>query len=355
MIFRAKAPLRISFCGGGTDVSPYTEERGGVVLSATINRYALASLKPVEGPVLRLRSLDFDLTLELPADDPLSFDGKLDLLKGVVGYFRDEAPERVPSPGSTGGPSSGLPSGLDLFCTTDAPPGSGLGSSSTMVTTLVGVCREWLGLPLAPYEIAELTYHIERERVNLAGGRQDQYAAVFGGFNYIEFHGDYTIVNPLKIRRDSLNELESRLLLVYTGKTRPSANIVDRQRRSYSERRKPVVEALDALKEMTGQMKNALLRDDLDSFGRLLHESWLHKKRLDSGISNVQIDALYDEAREMGALGGKILGAGGGGFLLLMCPFEEKYRIAEALKEAGGQPAGFAFEGRGLQTWAVRE
>jgi D-glycero-alpha-D-manno-heptose-7-phosphate kinase len=351
MIFRAKAPLRISFCGGGTDVSPYTEERGGVVLSSTINRYALASLKPLDEPVLRLRSLDFDLTLEQPLEDSLVLDGKLDLLKGVVGHFRDEATDKGPAHGA----APGLPSGLDIFCTTDAPPGSGLGSSSTMVTTLVGVCREWLGLPLAPYEIAELTYHIERERVNLAGGRQDQYAAVFGGFNLIEFHGDYTIVNPLKIRRDSLNELESRLLLIYTGKTRLSANIVDRQQRSYRERKKPVVEALDALKEMTGQMKNALLRDDLDSFGRLLHDSWLHKKNLDEGISNAEIDALYEQARKLGALGGKILGAGGGGYLLLMCPFEEKYKIAEALRQMGGQPAAFAFEGHGLQTWTVRE
>ncbi|MBD3336691.1 MAG: GHMP kinase [Candidatus Eisenbacteria bacterium] len=342
MIYRAKAPLRISFCGGGTDVSPYPEERGGVVLSATINRYAFASLHPLRKPILRLRSLDFDETVEADLTGSLELDGRCDLLKGVVGYFRDERD------------GEGLPSGLEILSHTDAPPGSGLGASSTMVTTLVGVCQEWLRIPLAPYDIAELTYHIERERVRISGGRQDQYAAVFGGFNFIEFHRDHTIVNPLRIRRDTQNELESRLLLVYSGQTRLSARIVERQTRSYQQRKSAVVEALDAMKELAIRMKNELLRDDLDAFGRLLHEAWLHKKQLDSGISNTHIDALYEEARRLGALGGKILGAGGGGYLLLYCPYEEKHRIAEALRDKGGQPAGFALEGRGLQTWAVR-
>jgi D-glycero-alpha-D-manno-heptose-7-phosphate kinase len=308
----------------------------------------MASLRPLEEREIRLRSLDFDLAMNLALDEPLKLDGKLDLLKGVVGYFRDEAPSK------TSGSSAGLPSGLEIFCTTDAPPGSGLGSSSTMVTTLVGVCREWLGLPLGLYEIAELTYHIEREKVKIVGGRQDQYAAVFGGFNFIEFHGGYTIVNPLKVRRETLNELESRLLLVYTGTTRLSAHIVDRQTRSYREGKETVVGALDAMKELTGQMKNTLLRDDLDTFGRLLHDAWLYKKNLDKGITTPQIDEMYERARNLGALGGKILGAGGGGYLLFLCPFEETHKIGEALRELGGEPAAFAFEGRGLQTWTVR-
>jgi D-glycero-alpha-D-manno-heptose-7-phosphate kinase len=341
MIYRAKAPLRISFCGGGTDVSPYPEERGGVVLSATINRYALASLKPLEEPGFRLNSLDYGRQERLPPEDSLEPAGELALLKGVLGHFRDHYGDR-------------LPPGLELLCTTDAPPGSGLGASSTMTTTLVGVMGELIRLPLAPYDIAELVYHIERERVRIAGGRQDQYAAVFGGFNFMEFHADHTVVHPLKMRRDTLNELECRLLMVYTGRTRLSARIVERQTRSFREGKPEVVEALDAMKELTVAMKNALLRDELDRFGALLHEAWEHKKRLDRGITSPEIDALYAEARRLGARGGKILGAGGGGYLLLYCPFEKRQEVARAMEALGGRPTRFAFEGRGLQTWTVR-
>ncbi|MBU1702030.1 MAG: GHMP kinase [Candidatus Eisenbacteria bacterium] len=349
MIYRAKAPLRISFCGGGTDVSPYPEERGGIVLSTTINLYAFASLRALEEPIFRLRSLDYELSLDIKPGEPLLMNGQLDLLKGALGFFREEC-RRL---GLRSGDVGGLPAGIEILSHTDAPPGSGLGSSSTMVTTLVGVFQDWLGKPLAPYDIAELTYHIERERVKISGGRQDQYAAVFGGFNLIEFHNGYTIVNPLRIRRATMNELEGRLLLVYTGKTRLSAHIVDRQTHSYREKKQDVVEALDEMKALAVAMKNALLQDDLDEFGRCLHEAWLHKKHLDEGITNPQIDALYQKARDMGCLGGKILGAGGGGYLLLYCPYDLKHRIGDALKEIGGMPTGFAFEDQGLQTWTV--
>jgi D-glycero-alpha-D-manno-heptose-7-phosphate kinase len=343
MILRAKAPLRISFCGGGTDVSPYAEERGGVVLSTTIDKYVYASLRTRPDRAVTLTSLDYGTTCRFPLEAPLPLDGELDLLKGVVNHFL-----RV-----RGG--SGFPSGFDLLVHSDAPPGSGLGASSTLVCALVGLLRDWVREPLTNYEIAELTYKIEREDLKIAGGRQDQYAATFGGFNLIEFFADHTIVNPLRIRREVVNELEYSMLLCYTGATRLSAHIVENQMRSYREGKAAVVRSLDRMKELTLEMKAALLRDRVARFGELLHEAWVSKKDLDPAITNPQIDRLYETARREGAIGGKILGAGGGGYILIFCPFDRKQAIARALDAEGGTLVPFALEERGLQTWAVPE
>lgn len=338
-IFRAKAPLRISFCGGGTDVSPYPEEKGGVVLSATIDKYAYASLRPLPADELQVTSLDFGVTRTYPLGAPIALGDELDLIKGVVNHFQALGP---------------FPSGCGVYLHSDAPPGSGLGSSSTMVTTLVGVFAEWLRHPLTPYEIAERTYTIERQELKLAGGKQDQYAATFGGFNFIEFHADHTVVNPLRLRLDTRSELEYSLLLCYTGRTRVSAHIVENQTRSYREKKAEVVHALDEMKRITLEMKTFLLTDRLVEFGERLHEAWLFKKDLDPAVTNSDIDGLYEVARAEGAIGGKILGAGGGGFLLVLAPFDRKPAIAKALTAMGGEMVSFAFEERGLQTWIAR-
>jgi len=337
MIYRAKAPLRLSFCGGGTDVSPYTEERGGVVLSATIDKYAYASLEPLPDPVVRVTSLDFGLTREYPLGR-LEADGELDLVKGTLNAFLDTEP---------------FPSGLSVLLRSDAPPGSGLGSSSTMVATLVGVLCEWLRRPLTPYEIAELTYRIERVDLRIAGGRQDQYAAAFGGFNFIEFHAEHTVVNPLRLRSATVNELEVSLLLCFTGRTRLSARIVEKQAQAYVARESDVVAALDEMKRLTLEMKARLLRDRLREFGELLHEAWEWKKKLQSEITNPGIDKLYARARGEGAIGGKLLGAGGGGYLAVLVPFERRHLVAAALEAEGGTIVPFSFEPNGLQTWTV--
>lgn len=336
MILRAKAPLRISFCGGGTDVSPYPEEKGGVVLSTTIDKYVHATLRPRLDRLVSLTSLDYDITRTFPLDHALPIDGDLDLVKGVVNRFRVRAH-----------------GGFDLLVHSDAPPGSGLGSSSTLVTTLVGLLREWIREPLTNYEIAELTYKIEREDLSIAGGRQDQYAAAFGGFNFIEFLRDQTIVNPLRIRRGVVNELEYSMLLCYTGATRLSAHIVENQMRSYVAGKDAVVASLDRMKALAIEMKAALLRDRVRRFGELLHEAWISKKDLDAAITNERIDRLYERARACGAIGGKILGAGGGGYLLVFTPFDRRQTIVSALEEEGGKIVPFAFEERGLQTWSV--
>jgi D-glycero-alpha-D-manno-heptose-7-phosphate kinase len=340
VIYRAKAPLRISFCGGGTDVSPYTEECGGVVLSATIDKYAYAALEPIDEPVARVTSLDFGITRTYPLGSRLEPDGELDLVKGAINRFQ------------AGG---AFPSGVQVFLRTDAPPGSGLGSSSTMVTTLVGILANWLRRPLDPYEMAELTFQIERIDLQIAGGRQDQYAAVFGGFNFMEFSADHTVVNPLRLRPGTVNELEVSLLLCFTGQTRLGAHIVDKQARAFAEKESAVIESLDEMKRLTLEMKALLLRERLRDFGDRLHEAWEWKKRLQSEISNPHIDRLYERARREGAIGGKILGAGGGGFLLVMVAFEKRHLVAKALEEEGGVILPFAFEASGLQTWTVAE
>ena len=336
MIIRGKAPLRISFAGGGTDVTPYPEERGGCVLSCTIDKYAYASLIPSVRGDIQVQSLDYDIIANYHADQPMPFDGKLDLVKAAIKHFGNQG-------------------GLELFLHSDAPPGSGLGSSSTMVVALVGLFKSWKRLPLTDYEIAEIAYQIERVDLAIKGGRQDQYAATFGGFNYIEFHGDTVIVNPLRISEATLNELQYHLMLCFTGSTRLSANILEEQVGGYVQKDKDVVQSLDTIKELTIAMKRCLLRGEIDDFGAFLHEAWQAKKKLASSITNPKIDEMYAEARRLGVLGGKISGAGGGGYMLLYCPFRRRHLIAERLEQIGGKVIEFSFEFRGLQTWQVNQ
>lgn len=336
MVLRSRAPLRISFAGGGTDVEPYPQRRGGLVLSATIDKYAYATLMPRHDGEIHVESLDYDIVAKYRLEDRLPYDGELDLVKAVVR-------------------SMGGGEGLNLFLHTDAPPGSGLGSSSAMVVALVGALSRWLGRSLDEYAVARLAYHIERVELGVPGGWQDQFAATFGGFNLIEFQGQDIIVNPLRIQRATLNELQYRLLLCYTGRTRVSGRILERQIAAYHEETPQVMAALDGIKAVTIAMKNALLQGRLNDFGRLMHEEWQYKQQLAAGISDTHIDAIYRAGRAAGTIGGKLLGAGGGGYLLFLCPFERRHRIARALEEAGGQVVPFNFDLRGLQTWEVNE
>jgi D-glycero-alpha-D-manno-heptose-7-phosphate kinase len=331
---RARAPLRLSFCGGGTDVSPYPEEHGGVVLSATINQYAYASLRPRRDSRVTLASLDYDMAAKYDHPRGMRFDGQLDLLKAAVRALK-------------------VRQGLDLWVHSDAPPGSGLGSSSTMMVALIGVLAEWLRRPMSGHEVAELAYRVERVDLGLAGGRQDHYAAAFGGFNFIEFGRDANVVNPLRVRPEVTRELEYRLLLCYMGQTRQSARIIERQTRNYREGRTATVQALHRLKAQTLEMKKALLLGDVDAMGELLHEAWESKKRLEQDISNAHVDRLYRLARREGAIGGKMPGAGGGGYFLLLTRFDRKHRVAAALEKHGAQAVPFQFEPGGLATWSA--
>lgn len=334
MIIRSRAPLRISFGGGGTDVSPYREERGGAVLSTTIDRYAYATLETHSGKHIDIKSLDYDVSVIYNSTDGLRYDGQLDLVKAAL---------KVMS----------IKQGIRLFLHSDAPPGSGVGSSSTLTVALVGLINHWKKLALDSYEIAEMAYHIEREELGLSGGRQDQYSATFGGFNFIEFFDKVTIVNPLRISGDVLDELQYRLMLCFTGITRPSAGIINDQVANYVQNNEGVVQALDRSKQLAVAMKNSLLLGNLNEFGSLLHESWIEKQKFSPLITDPHINQLYETARKHGALGGKLMGAGGGGYLLFLCEFDKWHIVAQELVRIGAQIASFAFEIHGLRTWEV--
>lgn len=336
LLVRAKAPLRISFAGGGTDVSPFPETEGGWVLSSTINRYAWGTLRPRTDGQIFINSLDFGLSLSYGSREQLVYDGQMDLPKAAINRLA--------------GDHAG---GYDLFLHSDAPPGSGLGSSSAMMVVLVGLLKEFHSLPLTDYEIAELAYTIERIDLDIKGGMQDQYAAAFGGFNFIEFLADRVIVNSLKISADIQNELEYNLMLCHTGKLRLSANIIEDQVRRYEQQDSDTMAALRDLKALTLEMKNALLRRQLDEFGLLLDLEWQHKKRMSPKISSPELDQLYELAIREGAIGGKITGAGGGGYMLLYARFDQKHALAAKLRSRGCEIHEVAMEPVGLQTWRV--
>jgi D-glycero-alpha-D-manno-heptose-7-phosphate kinase len=335
LLYRAKAPLRISFAGGGTDVPPFPQQEGGVVLSATIGRYAYGTLQPRSDGEIHIESLDFGESVTFSRDDRLVYDGKLDLVKAAILHL--------------GRPETGF----DLSLHSDAPPGSGLGSSSAVIVSLVGLLKEWKSLLLTDYEIAEMACRIERNELGIQGGLQDQFASAFGGFNYIEFEGDQVVVNPLRIPLDVQNELQYNLLLVFTGRIRLSGRIIEDQVARFEAGETESIEALREIKRLTREMKAHLLRNELDDFGALLHEEWRQKKRMSSRISTPELDAVYDAARTAGAIGGKITGAGGGGYMLLYCPGGTRHKVARKLADMGCTMSDFAFEPLGLQTWRV--
>jgi D-glycero-alpha-D-manno-heptose-7-phosphate kinase len=336
MVIRAKAPLRISFAGGGTDVPPFPAREGGLVLNAAINRYAYGTLRPRTDDNIRIRSVDYGLTAQFSPGEPLVFDGKLDLAKAAIRRLAEREA-----------------SGFDLLLYSNAAPGSGLGSSSAMMVALVGVLTEFLSAPVTDYDLAELAHSVEREELGIKGGRQDQYAAVFGGFNFIELSGDRVIVNPLRVAPDVMLELEHNLLLCYTGTTRRGDRIIEDQTARFEEGNEDAIAGLRAQKELAVEMKNALLQRRLTDFGELLDTAWQAKKRMSPRISNGRIEELYEEARRFGAIGGKVTGAGGGGYVLFYCPYDRKHEVAQRMIELEAAVDDFAFEPRGLQTWRV--
>jgi D-glycero-alpha-D-manno-heptose-7-phosphate kinase len=338
-LFRAKAPLRVSFAGGGTDVSPFPEREGGLVLSATINRYAHGTLRPRTDGRIKVESLDLGMALEYGAEDSVNYDGKLDLVKAAI--------RRVAQLEE--------PRGIDLFLHTAAPPGSGLGASSALIVGLTGLLQDFHKLSLTDYEIAHFAWQVEREDLGLRGGLQDQYAATFGGFNFIEFHADRVIVNPLRIHSTTVLELESNLLLCFTGATRAGDHIIEDQTSRYEASDEDAVAGLRMQKELAQVMKEALLRGHLSEFGELLGTAWEHKKKMSPRISTPMIDEAYAEARASGALGGKVTGAGGGGFMLFYCPPGTRHRVLSRLHQLGLEEAEFSFDQQGLRTWSYVE
>lgn len=340
MIVRSKAPLRLGLAGGGTDVSPFSDIYGGCILNATISLYAYCDILPRQDGKIIFITEDRGERFESVSKRELPMDGNLDLLKAI--YNRVIKDFDLPA------------QSFELHTFVDAPAGSGLGTSSTLVVAVLGAFVQWLSLPLAEYDIASLAYSIEREDLCLAGGKQDQYAATFGGFNFMEFYSDNkVIVNPLRIKDKIINELSRNIVLFYTSTSRDSAAIIERQQKNVISNNTKSIDAMQQLKKQAVLMKEALLKNDLDKIGDILNLGWEYKRQMASGISTNLFEDVYRAALEAGARGGKISGAGGGGYIFFYCPDCVRYKVIDVLNNFGGKVRRFEFTKEGLQTWQM--
>jgi D-glycero-alpha-D-manno-heptose-7-phosphate kinase len=338
---RARAPLRLGLAGGGTDVSPYTELHGGAVMNATIDRFVYATVEWLDGEEVVVESHDQNLAARHPVAMPLPLGDRLDLLKAVYNRIMQD---------HLGGRA--LP--LRIATYSEAPAGSGLGSSSTLVVAVVQAFVELLGLPLGEYDVAHLAYVIERQDLGLQGGRQDQYAATFGGFNFMEFRAsDTVIVNPLRIKPEVVNELELRTLLCFTGVSRESASIIAEQARNVQQGATRSIEAMHRLKAASIEMKEALLKGDLPRLAETLSAGWTSKRDMAQGISTGPIEDALETAMRAGASAGKVSGAGGGGFIMLLVQLERRRAVVETLAAKGYRCEGIRYTAGGATAWRL--
>ena len=341
MIIRSKAPLRLGLAGGGTDVSPYSDIYGGAILNATISLYAFTTIEPLDNGKIIFSSQDSGLEQIYDSTEELPTDGYFVLAQGVYNRVVKQFACK--------------PLSFRLTTHVDSPAGSGLGTSSTLVVSILGAFAEWLKLPLGEYDLARLAYEIERIDLKMTGGKQDQYAATFGGFNYMEFlSDDKVIVNPLRIRQRFQDELAHNLLLYYTQTSHVSAQIIERQIKNVSAGNQSSIEAMHHLKEQARSMKECLLKGEIDNIGSILNYGWEEKKKMTSGITNPLLDDIYATAIKAGSTGGKVSGAGGGGFMFFYCPNTTRYAVEKALCEKfSGQAKRYEFTLEGLKTWTI--
>jgi len=342
MTTRARAPLRLGLAGGGTDVSPYCDVFGGNVMNVTIDRYAYALIDESSNGNIQFHAMDSEIVEEYESSSSeISVAGPLRLLKGVFARIsRDYLDAAKPA--------------LRVQTYSDAPPGSGLGSSSTMVVALVQAFVEHFSLPLGEYEVAHLAYDIERNDLNLAGGKQDQYAATFGGFNFMEFYaGDRVIVNPLRIKDWVWAELEASMVLYFTGVSRASADIIGQQSRNIEDKQQSSIDAMHRLKQEAIQMKECILKGDLRGLASTLQSGWEAKKKTADCISNPLIERVEQVAFANGATATKVSGAGGGGFMMFLCAPDQRLRLIRALLTQGGSILDFHFTQQGATSWRV--
>jgi D-glycero-alpha-D-manno-heptose-7-phosphate kinase len=338
-IFRSRAPLRLGLAGGASDVSPFCDRYGGYVLNATIDAYAYCHLVPTTDNRVRFTAVDREESFEAEASAQLSLEGSLPLHRAVYNRIVRDF-------------NRGEPLSLNLTTTSDAPVGSGLGASSTLVVAIIQAYAEWLKLPFGEYDVAQLAFSIEREDAGMLGGRQDQYAATFGGFNFMEFYPENrVIVNPLRIRDHILHELESSIVLFYSGVSRASADVIRDQARRVTDLNPEAIAATQELKQDALLMKEALLKGNIREMARVLGRSWEAKKKIATSISNPAIEQAYSAAMNAGAYSGRISGAGGGGFIIFMTEPVQKYEVIRALKSCGGYIFPFHFSERGAQAW----
>lgn len=344
MICRSKAPLRLGLAGGGTDVSPYSDHYGGCVLNTTIDLYAYCTIETLDRENVELCAKDLGVTFQAPSATSYPIDLNLALHKAVYNRVVHDFLEQQP---------------LAVRVTThsDALPGSGLGSSSTMVVAMLAAFREMLNLPLGEYDLAHLAFEIERKDCALSGGKQDQYAATFGGFNFMEFYkDDRVIVNPLRIRRTTENELQASLLLYFTGVSRSSAEIIDDQVNAVysSSTRETSIDAMHEVKQLAFEMKESLLKGEIDTVIDFFDRSWQAKKRMSNKVSNPDIESVSEAAISAGARAVKIAGAGGGGFMMIFVDPTTRLDVEAALRRFPGHCLKFNFTQNGVESWRVK-
>ena len=336
-IYRSKAPLRLGLGGGSSDLPDWVKEHGGNVLNATINKYVYVTLIPKHGENgTTINSSDYKTSITYPGDMKLPYDGDLDLVKAVINRVRVISKQDELN--------------CELYIRSDAPPGAGLGTSSTVVVAVLTAFLEALNIRLNNYEIAKLAWEIEREDMDMAGGYQDQYAATFGGVNFMEFRShDDIVINPLRLTKTVINELQHNILLCYTGMVHTSADIIKEQNADKLDKGLCV----GHIKNIAVQMKDCLLRNELDEFGMLLSSEWNYKKRLSPKATNSTLEKMEQEAINSGAVGLKITGAGGGGMFIIYTDWRKKKKIAEKMQELGCQIWDFTITKTGFETWSV--
>jgi D-glycero-alpha-D-manno-heptose-7-phosphate kinase len=341
MIVRSRAPLRLGLAGGGTDVSPFSDQHGGFVMNVTIDKFAYATLDASPSGLAEFHALDAQSFQEIEPERVDASPGPGQLMRGVYLHVADRL-------------LGGKRPAIRVRAHSDAPPGSGLGSSSTMVVALVAAFAEYFGLALGEYEIAQLAFDIERRDLGLSGGKQDQYAAAFGGFNFMEFYANNrVIVNPLRIKEWIWSELEASLVLYFTGVSRSSAKIIDEQSRNIREGRADSLDAMHRLKIEASQMKEALLRGDFERLAAVMRSGWEAKKQSASSISNPMIDEIEALAFNNGARAAKVSGAGGGGFMMFICDPGDRVRLIRALSSSPGTVYDAHFTPHGASSWRI--
>lgn len=327
-VIRSKAPLRVSFCGGGTDYPHYYDKFDGACLSAAIDKYIHVELTPRDDKEINILSILGQTQIKVGRK--LQLDGELDLCKAAA---------------------LALPcdQGMDIEIRSDVVVGSGLGGSSALSAALIGAVSKYVGKTLTDYERADLNHHIEREIAKVPGGKQDHYATIFGGVNFIEFSKDKTVVTPVNNKK-ILDELENNLLFYYTGSVREDLDLVSTQTKDFKQGKKKLVASTHEMKRIAIDMKDSLLKGDIDPFGILFDQSYQNKLVINTRVfDGTNVEEIYAEAKRLGVTGGKLCGAGGGGYMLLCCPSDKQEQVKKSLNEMGGYFEKLSFEYNGLQ------
>ena len=339
---RSIAPLRLGLAGGGTDVSPYCDLHGGAVLNATIDRYAYTTLTTTTENKVIFTAADKQCKEVIQIKDIRNFATNLELHLSTYIYFMDKFND-----------GTYLPIELTTYC--DAPPGSGLGSSSTLVVSMIQAYVELLNIAIDDYEIGRLAYYIERVICGQQGGKQDQYSSTFGGFNFMEFYSDdKTLITPLRVREKVISELETCLLLYYTGISRDSSSIIKDQSLSIEGSSKEALNSMHSIKKETIEMKECLLKGNFKGLVESIRNGWENKKKTSRAVSNSHINSIYDDAIKAGALAGKVSGAGGGGFMYFYVPPERRMSVLNAISNYPGFTSNCHFTKRGAYSWRIQ-